>query len=150
MKHTNYTQDLSHEGFSPDSIRALYLIPVIDTAWADGKVQPEEEREILQLLEKRMIFEGSEAYALVKSWLSKKPTDEFFVRANSLIEPLFQDLRDNRRGSLSWVFEAAQRVAQATGNSKNPISPGEKKVIKSLLSRFQMRRASGEARGVVT
>jgi tellurite resistance protein len=136
MKTDKLMQDLMDEGFDEDSIRALYLIPVIDTAWADGKIQPEEKREILRLLEDREIRPGSQAYALIESWLGRKPVDGFFVHANSFLEPLFRDLKLNRRGNPYWVVDAAERVARATGHPKEPVSPGEKKVIRSIISRL--------------
>lgn len=147
MKINKLMQDFMDERFNEDAMRALYLVPVIDTAWADGKIQPEERREILTLLQEREIHPGSEAYALIELWLSKKPVDEFFVQANNIIEPLFRDLKFNRGSNPYWVVEAAERVANATGNPKAPISPGEKKIIKSIISRLKFgvqREASAE------
>ncbi len=137
MKPKKLNSEFFDEGFNQDSIRALYLVPVIDTAWADGKIQPEEREEILKLLEERGIQFGSEAYSLIDLWLSRKPVDEFFVSANNLIEPLFRDLKDNRNGNPYWIIEAAERVAKATGSIHEPISPGERKVIKSIIRRLR-------------
>lgn len=135
MTDNTFIRELYDEGFNNDTIRVLYLIPVIETAWADGKVHPEERAEILELLKTRGIQEGSEAYKLIEDWLSRKPVDRVFVHANSLIEPLFQELSD-RGGNSMWVMEAAMRVARATGDSRNPISLGEMKVLKSILARL--------------
>lgn len=142
MSTNKTTQDFFDEGFNDDSIRALYLIPVITTAWADGKVQVEEKEEILRLLENRSIQKTSEAYRLVESWLTKKPVDEFFNHATSLVQPLFTELQENRGGSSDWVVEACRRVAMATGSKKNPISPGEEKVLLAISGRLRSRAAA--------
>jgi len=140
MNTTRYIQELFEEGFNEDSIRAVYLIPLVDTAWADGKIQTEERREILALMKEREIRERSEAYKLIDSWLTRKPTEEFFANANNLIEPLFRDLKENRGGDIMWVIKALERVANATGNSASPMSRGEKKVIRAILDRLSFEK----------
>jgi len=147
MKPNKYIRELFEEGFDEDTIRAVYLIPVIDTAWADGKVQAEERQEILELLEERGIQAGSGAYLMIDSWLTKKPTDDFFADANDLIEPLFKDLKENRGGDIMWVIKAAERVASATGTMDSPISLGEQKVIKSIFERLEAVNANQRIAG---
>jgi len=146
MNTNRYIQELFEEGFNEDSIRAVYLIPLVDTAWADGRIQSEERREILALMKEREIPEGCEAYKLIDSWLTRKPTEEFFANANNLIEPLFKDLKEIRGGDIMWVIKAVERVANATGNAASPMSPGEKRVIGAILDRigFQKEELSPE------
>lgn len=129
-------QELKEEGFNEDSIRALYLVPVLDVAWADGKIQTAERKEILDLMEKRGIQSDSEAYRLLDTWLHSKPKDEMWTKGHLAIEPLFAELKSRPQGQTHWIFEAAERVAKATGTKSHPISAEEKAVLSRISKRL--------------
>ncbi len=136
MINSQLIEDLKEEGFNTDSLRALYLVPLIDTAWADGKIQNEEKAEITLMMEKRGIQKGSTAHELLTGWLSKKPADEIWQKAKLAVEPLFQELKAARHGDTHWIVEAAERVAKATGSGTDHISSEEKAVLQKISKRL--------------
>jgi hypothetical protein len=61
IQDSSLIEHLTKAGFDSDSARALYLLPLVDVAWADGRVQKEEQSEILGLMEKAGISKDSKA-----------------------------------------------------------------------------------------
>lgn len=130
-------ESLIANGFSEDSIRALYLIPVVDVAWADGRVSEEERAEILKIAESRGITKNSSAYKMVIQWIDSKPTDENYLKAKSLVDPLLEDLK---KTGADWLLSAAQRVAEATGGLFGfgvKVTSDEKAVLTRLAAKLK-------------
>lgn len=126
-------------GFTKDSVRALDFVPIVEVAWADGRLQDEERLAISKLLEARGIPSGSEAHKLVSSWLASKPSDEKYYRAKSLVDPLLEESK--KTGGTQWVLTAAERVAGVTGGVfglvGNKISASEKAVLEKLSKKLR-------------
>jgi len=124
-------------GFTEDSVRALYLVPVVDVAWADGRISPEEKTEIMKIAEGRGIKRDSAAFKMVLNWIEAKPTDENYKRAKSLVDPLLEGL--GAEGG-DWLLAAAQRVAEATGGVFGfgvKVTHDEKTVLTKLATKLK-------------
>lgn len=127
--------NLYRAGFNPDSLRAVFIVPLIEVAWADGKLEPEENDEILKMVQSSGIRPESEAYRLIFKWLTAKPNDDLFHKAQTLIAPLLDEIRKQNPDKVKWILDAAQQVAQATGGLLyrigigGPISTEEEEVI---------------------
>lgn len=136
----NLIDELAKLGFTADSVRALFLVPLIQVAWADGRMQDQEKETILSLLEHHGIEKGSEAYTLVSHWISKEPVDEKFTLAKTLIEPILEDLRKTDGGKTAdWILEASRKVAEAAGGVfgiGNKISSEEEDLIRQIADRL--------------
>jgi hypothetical protein len=68
-------QDL---GYIAETVRLLYLIPLVQIAWSEGGVADRESRMILKVAETRGIDPGSLAHQRLTQWLTVKPTEQFF------------------------------------------------------------------------
>lgn len=132
---------LLEAGFSADSARALFLVPLIEVAWADGQVQEDERRAVLELMKQREIEEGSEAYRCASDWLETKPTDQKFRVASELLKPVVDELKKSGQDTSEWILEAAQKVANATGGlfgfGWNMISKEEKEILVKLSKQLK-------------
>lgn len=123
---------LAAAGFSEDSVRALFLIPIIEIGWADGRLQIEERGEILKIAEARGISRDSQAFKLISSWIENKPSDSAWNQGQSLVRALMDDAGSAGSG---WVLEAAKKVASATGGLfgiGSKISAAEEALLKKL------------------
>ena len=107
--------DLAAAGYNADSVRALFIIPLIEVAWVDWTIQSQERDEIMGLLKERGIEKGSDAYNMVSKWLKEKPTDEAFERGLKLIRPVVQSAKKMDANAISWILESCEKVAEATG-----------------------------------
>ncbi|MCB9693171.1 MAG: TerB family tellurite resistance protein [Alphaproteobacteria bacterium] len=77
-------QALDALGLRDDSYRAILLLPLVEVAWADGEVQPQERAEILSYAEGNRLLEGGAA-AVVEEWLTERPTDDYFERGRAAL-----------------------------------------------------------------
>jgi len=107
--------ELLAAGFDADKARALFILPLIDVAWADGRVQDEERKEILSFVEQRGIEKNSGAFRLVSGWLETKPTDRSYQRATELLAPIVTEIQKKNPDLKDWILKASTQVAEATG-----------------------------------
>lgn len=138
VKDDGLASELTQAGFNKDSVRALFIVPLIDVAWADNHIQPEERAEILKIVEAKGIEKTSEAYSLISGWLEKKPSDEKYVRAQILLKPAIEDLKKSGQGA-DWILDAATKVAEATGGLFGigfRISKEERDVLRKISDRL--------------
>src|SRR6476660_1945597 len=59
-------------GLRGNTIAALSLVPLIQVAWADGKIQDNERTAILQGAHGKGLEKGTPGYELLQTWLQKK------------------------------------------------------------------------------
>lgn len=140
VKDPALMESLTQAGFSEDSVRALFLLPLLDVAWADGRLESEERREIEGVVAARGIAKDSEASALLERWLARNPeSDEKFQRGKALIGPLLADVQST---GTAWILEASRRVAHAAGGLfgfGSKISGAEEEVLKKLSEKLSKR-----------
>ncbi len=72
-------------GGKPETISLLFLVPLVQIAWAEGFVQRAERKTVLRLAADLKITFETEGYADLLSWLDERPTDEFFAAATALL-----------------------------------------------------------------
>ena len=65
----NVLQQLVELGVSDETYRAVQLIPLILVAWADGELDPNERRAVLQAAQGNSIAQGSASHSLLENWL---------------------------------------------------------------------------------
>ncbi|PIR23239.1 MAG: hypothetical protein COV44_03800 [Deltaproteobacteria bacterium CG11_big_fil_rev_8_21_14_0_20_45_16] len=132
---------LAEAGFDSDSSRALYMVPLVEVAWADGKMQGEERTQILSFARERGIDSTSKAYGLVEKWLNCQPSDNQYELAKSLIGPIVAHSKSNHPEAKEWVLKASQKVAEATGGlfgfGFKMVSKDEAEVIDRLSKKLK-------------
>lgn len=111
-------QDLHQLGLNETSYRALLLLPLVEVAWSDGRIQAAEAAAIEDLARKNDFF-SADAQALLQRWLKAPPTDtERELGMRTLVE-----LARRRGGAgasleaktLQELFELSCQVASAAG-----------------------------------
>lgn len=129
-------------GVSAGTIAAVSLVPLIDVAWADGKVQPEERDAILQAAKGKGIEEGSHAYELLGDWLENEPKKQLFAAWAAYIESLTAAMNDSQVAMLQrQVVGLARDVARSAGGIMgiNVVSAGEKDALDRIAHAFERR-----------
>jgi hypothetical protein len=103
-------------GITLESGPALLLAPLVQVAWADGKVSDRERETVLRLADARGLEEGSPARAQLVAWLDKRPKNVLFDTAMEVLHAglasVPQDLREDR---LKQIVHACHEVAEASG-----------------------------------
>ena len=105
----------------------LALVPLVKTAWAEGRVTRRERHIIFETARRRGVKPGSAAYRRLSEWLELHPTDEFYDSALSVLRSRWLRLggeeKERRRFAL---LDDCTRVAEASGGSRNFPAGGAK------------------------
>ena len=83
-------EKLQELGYTRDTVKLLYLVPLVHVAWIEGHVTKREYERILGVAKSRGIEEGSLAYLLLTEWLTHRPRPEFFEGRLSVIRDLLK------------------------------------------------------------
>jgi hypothetical protein len=81
--------ELAELGFTPETVKLLPLIPVLEMAWAEGGVTAPERKMVIDVARARGIEAGSVADGQLAEWLDRQPTEHVYQRARRLIAALF-------------------------------------------------------------
>lgn len=100
----------------PDAAPALFLAPLVQVAWAEGKITRDEQDAVLRLALARGVEMNSPSYAQLLDWLAARPSDAVFDTAVDVLKYGFAVLPDDEREArIRQIVEACQEVAEASG-----------------------------------
>jgi hypothetical protein len=86
VHHAAALDTLERLGYDTSTAQLLFVIPLIQVAWADGSVSQLEREHILTIASLRGVEVGSPTYGRLLEWLDRQPPKEFFETALSAIE----------------------------------------------------------------
>ena len=123
-----------------ETLAALTLIPLVEVAWADGSVAPQERDAVLAAADAVGITPESESYLLLDHWLQKAPPATLLEAWESYVAGLSETLSPDARRTLRHdVMERVKQVASAAGGFLGlggRISSSEQKVLDRLEGSF--------------
>ncbi len=100
----------------PETLAAVSLVPLVEVAWADGKVQDKEHAAVMKAAEQAGIEQDDDAFALLDDWLNHKPAPEMLDAWKQYVASLCDALGDEAADRLKHdLLDRARTVAQATG-----------------------------------
>ena len=145
QEHTKITdqQALEHLinlGVTLETYIAVQLIPLILVAWADGELDPEEQKTVLRAATQKGIAKGTPSYVILEHWLLRNPVGlkEAWMEFMKVYLPVASPtLRDQLRGDiLQGSSEVAESAGGFFGSAFLSISKEEKDVIDELKALF--------------
>lgn len=119
----------------PETVAALSVVPLVEVAWADGKIQYEELQAILKAAEERGIKAGTPGYYLLEGWLKQKPGPELLDTWKRYAGRLQEQLGPGARDELRFrLIDRARKVAESAGGIMGmlTISKAELAVLEEL------------------
>jgi hypothetical protein len=133
-------QELEVLGFTPDTVALLPLVPVVQTAWAEGGVSVAERDLIVRLARSRGIEAGSAADRTLAGWMDARPGEHVFAQATRLIRAMLessgaQDL------TADDLVRQCETIAAASGGvlGLNRISAAERQLLTALAAELKAR-----------
>jgi tellurite resistance protein len=103
-------------GLKPEAAPALFLAPLVQVAWAEGKISRDEQDAVLRLALDRGVEMNSPPYQQILEWLAVRPSDDVFDTAVEILKYGFAVLpEDEREDRIKRVVEACHEVAAASG-----------------------------------
>jgi tellurite resistance protein len=126
-------------GLRANTIAALSLVPLIEVAWADGEIQSNERTAILQGAHGKGLEQGTDGYALLESWLTKRPAPALLDAWEGYIKALASQLNDEQNRLLkTQIVGFAKMVAASAGGflGIGKVSASEEKVLSRIETAF--------------
>jgi hypothetical protein len=128
-------------GINADTWTAVSIAPLVEVAWANGKVDDPERTAVLSAAENNGIGSGSPGYHLLESWLASRPDGRLLEIWGAFIVTLCAEMAPNERESLkNQILGRARSVAEATGGFLglgNKISSEEEVILAELAKAFE-------------
>jgi tellurite resistance protein len=132
-------------GFDRETVMLLFLIPLLQVAWSDGTLSPEERALVLEAARTHGVKEGHPAYAKLLGWVAVRPSKETFERALRVIGELMTfQTTEQRAATAEKLVDATTRVAAASGGFLglgSKISADEKAVLKRVAAAIEAAHA---------
>ena len=141
-------------GVRLDTGSAFLLAPLIQVAWAEGKVTDREGATVLRLAAARGVEPCSPAHTQLLKWLQERPSDDLFDAAMEVIRGGLELLPPgDRKERLKYIVQACHEVAEASGGLAKMLGlgsgvSGEEEALLEAIS-MKLRghgRLEGEAR----
>ncbi|RPJ84886.1 MAG: hypothetical protein EHM13_02805 [Acidobacteria bacterium] len=124
-----------------ETLASLAVVPLVEVAWADGRVEDKEREAIMRASAETGIREGSPDYQLLDRWLAHRPGPDLLEAWRHYIEGLCELLKPEERESLrADLVDRAKRVAEAAGGFlglTSKISDSERRVLEALEEAFR-------------
>jgi hypothetical protein len=103
-------------GITLETAAGFFLAPLVQVAWANGKVSKKEHDTVLRIALRRGIEADSPAYAKLEEWLGTRPSDSFFDTAVELLAYGFSVLpADEKEERIKTLLDACHEVAEGEG-----------------------------------
>jgi len=100
----------------PETLAAVALVPLVEVAWADGKVHDKEHAAVMKAAEHGGIRPDDDAFALLDDWLNHRPGPEMLEAWKQYVAGLCDSLDDDAAARLKHdLLDRARSVAQETG-----------------------------------
>jgi hypothetical protein len=119
---------------------AFALVPLVELAWADGTIQPEERKAILESAAARGIEAGSVAFELLASWLEQKPQARLLEVWKEYTHVLAATFGAAEREAFKHgLLDRAREVASAAGGflGMGKVSKQERVLLEELERAFE-------------
>lgn len=140
IKNPAIVEQLLALGVRPETVTALSLVPLVEVAWADGSLDDNERRVILERAGATGLAPGSTEHALLEEWLTRKPDPKLLIAWTELIKGLCERLSREEAAALkAGLLERARTVAGSSGGflgMGSKVSAAEAEMIKRLENSF--------------
>jgi ADP-ribose pyrophosphatase YjhB (NUDIX family) len=143
--------DLEALGYTPDTVKLLHLVPLVQIAWAEGGVSDRERQLIVEAARARGVDAGSPADAQLAGWLDVRPSDEFFERTLRAVGAVLESRSpDERQSAGRDLLAYSSAIAAASGGilGFGKVSDGERQVLARISEELERNHAAAVRRVV--
>jgi hypothetical protein len=120
---------------------AISLIPLVEVAWADGKMDEKERNAVLSSAEASGLERGSPSYELLQYWLARRPDARLLEVWGEYMVGLCATLGEGEKAAVKEkIIGHAREVAKAAGGFLGlgtKISPEEEVMLSELEKAFE-------------
>lgn len=128
-------------GIRVETLAALTLVPLIEVAWADGRMERKERAAVLEGAVQTGLDRQSPSYKLLDIWTRDRPAPALLEAWRGFVAAVSGELSDGERARFGErILARAQAVAAAAGGILgvgSKISPEELEVLTELKRAFR-------------
>jgi hypothetical protein len=128
-------------GITPATWAAISLVPLVEVAWANGRIDAKERRAVLAAAELNGVTPGSPSHEMLDGWLGHRPDGRLLQSWGEYMVELCAALKPGEKRALrEELMGRARQVAEAAGGFLglgNRISPEEQVVLDELAKVFE-------------
>jgi hypothetical protein len=138
LTRTEVLDKLIALGIRAETVAALSFVPLVEVAWADGKLDAKERGAVLDRAREAGIASGSVAHELLEAWLDRRPDATLLLAWTQFVQGMCGQLSaDEATGMKAALLERARTVAGASGGLfGSKISGAEADVLAQLERAF--------------
>jgi uncharacterized tellurite resistance protein B-like protein len=120
-----YSDEAELEATLEDYSKLVPLVPLVKTAWAEGRVTKRERHLVFEAARRMGIKPDTAAHRRLAEWLELHPTDEFYDSALGVLQQRWQTLDADEKSRRKFdLLSDCARIAEASGGGKNFPSGG--------------------------
>ena len=125
-------------GLTPEQVILAHLAPLVQIAWADGRVSDRERTLLINVCRALGGAEGGSSSQQLNEWLDKRPSEAVFKTSLQILKSVIQVLPpENRRQSRIDILSLCVSVSEASGGIAGYLggqhtSHEEQKLIKRI------------------
>ncbi len=140
VKDTELLDKLVKLEIGPDTWAAVSLLPLVEVAWADGRMEEKERRAILSSAEADGVAAGTPGFELLQGWLERRPDSRLIEVWGEYIVGVCAHLGASERAAFKReTLGRARAIAEAAGGMLglgNKVSAEEATVLAELEKAF--------------
>jgi hypothetical protein len=136
-------QDLQELGYTPETVTLLYLVPLVQMAWAEGGVSDRERTLIVEAARARGIEADTPADAQLAEWLTARPSEKLFEQTVRAIGAILESRPEaEREASRSDLLSYSTAIAEASGGvlGLRSVSPDERALLARISSELESKQ----------
>jgi hypothetical protein len=136
-------QDLQELGYTPETVALLYLVPLVQVAWAEGGVSDRERTLIVEAARARGIEADTSADAQLTQWLTTRPSEKLFEQTLRAIRAILESRpAAEREASRADLLTYSTAIAEASGGvlGLRSVSPEERALLARISSELESKQ----------
>lgn len=136
-------QDLQELGYTPETVALLYLVPLVQVAWAEGGVSDRERTLIVEAARARGIDADTSADAQLTQWLTTRPSEKLFEQTLRAIRAILESRpAAEREASRTDLLTYSTAIAEASGGvlGLRSVSPEERALLARISSELESKQ----------
>ena len=128
-------------GIRVETLAALTLVPLVQVAWADGRMEKREREAVLSAARSTGLGDDSPSLTLLQLWIADEPAPDIYVLWAEYIGALCAELDGDESARLERnIVDRARKVAEAAGGFLglgDKVSKEEEAVLERLAQAFR-------------
>lgn len=139
-------------GYDRETVRVLHLTPLLQVAWADGRISKEEKLDILDAARFHGVEPPSRAHRRLESWLEHRPSDSVFRKSLRAVRAVLHAMEPEQKHARKLgLLSLCTKVASASGGIfglGSKLSAAERAMLAEIAR--EVEHAHGSAAKLVT